>query len=60
MWNFAYPYQHKQLIDLACQRNMLLATQKSGRRSGRRARRPRRILAQAATALVAWMLPCLV
>ncbi len=23
MWNFAYPYKLKQLIDLACQRNML-------------------------------------
>jgi FMN-dependent NADH-azoreductase len=25
MWNFAYPYKLKQLIDLACQRNMLFA-----------------------------------
>jgi FMN-dependent NADH-azoreductase len=23
MWNFAYPYKLKQLIDLVCQRNML-------------------------------------
>lgn len=23
MWNFSYPYKLKQLIDLACQRNML-------------------------------------
>ena len=23
MWNFAYPYKLKQLIDLACQRHML-------------------------------------
>jgi FMN-dependent NADH-azoreductase len=23
MWNFAYPYKLKQLIDLACQRSML-------------------------------------
>lgn len=23
MWNFSYPYKFKQLIDLACQRNML-------------------------------------
>ena len=25
MWNFAYPYKLKQLIDLACQRRMLFA-----------------------------------
>ena len=25
MWNFAYPYKLKQLIDLACQRNMMFS-----------------------------------
>ena len=25
MWNFAYPYKLKQLIDLACQRNLLFS-----------------------------------
>ena len=30
MWNFAYPYKLKQLIDLACQRNMLFTYDGNG------------------------------
>src|SRR3977135_1352326 len=39
MWNFAYPYKLKQLIDLACQRNMLFTY--DGTEDGRFLKTPR-------------------